>query len=66
MEFGILTNGVSGIRKIDLKHLQPALPTANEIQKKYIKGITTDRLIVIDGEILLNDKNIIVHEEVTY
>ena len=65
MEFGILSDEILGIKNIILSELQQSLPTLEGIKDDYLKGITGDRLIVLDAEKLLNDKNVIVNEEVT-
>lgn len=63
MEFGILADEVCGFRSIPLAELQPSLPTLTDVREKYLKGVTRERTVVLDGEKLLNDRNIIVHEE---
>ena len=65
MEFGILTDEIVGIQNIESGRLQESLPALEGLKEEYLKGITSDRLIVLDAEKLLNDKKIIVHEEVT-
>lgn len=64
MEFGILADVISGVRSIALKDIQPSLPTLTGIRQEYLKGVTAERLVVLDAGKLLSDKNIIVHEEV--
>jgi purine-binding chemotaxis protein CheW len=34
------------------------------IRKKYLKGITSERLVVLDAENLLMDESIVVDEQV--
>lgn len=63
MEFGILADSVSGVRKIDFKDIQPSLPTLKGIRVEYLRGITTERLVVLDAKKLLSDGNIVVCEE---
>ncbi len=63
MEFGILADAVTGIREISLADLQPTLPTLTGIRSEYLKGVTGDRLVVLDAPKLLSDKKIVVHEE---
>lgn len=64
MEFGILADAVLGAGQIPLRDIQPSLPTLTGIRAEYLKGVTKERLVVLDGEKLLADNNIIVHEEV--
>jgi purine-binding chemotaxis protein CheW len=63
MEFGILADVVNGVREIPLADLQPSLPTLTGIRQEYLKGVTGERLVVLDGARLLGDRKIIVHEE---
>lgn len=63
--FGILTDTVTSIRRILLAHLQPSLPTLTGVRKNYLKGITLERVVVLDAKKLLMDEGIIVQEQVT-
>jgi len=65
MEFGILADVVLGTHRIMLREIQESLPGFSGIRAQYLKGVTGERLIVLDAGKLLSDKNIIVHEEVT-
>jgi purine-binding chemotaxis protein CheW len=62
--FGILADAIVGIRRILLADIHPSLPTLTVIGKNYLKGITPERLVVLDGEKLLADESIVVQEEV--
>jgi purine-binding chemotaxis protein CheW len=64
MEFGILADAVIGVRILSLAHLLPSLPTLTDIRADYLKGVTEDRLALLDGGKILGDRNIVVHEEV--
>ena len=64
MEFGILADVILGIRTIPLGDIQPSLPTLRGIREQYLKGVTPERMVLLDAEKLLADKNIVVHEEV--
>ena len=64
LEFGILADSIVGVKIIDCDKLQLSLPTLNGVRADYLKGVTEDHLIVLDGEKILTDKRIIVHEEV--
>jgi purine-binding chemotaxis protein CheW len=63
MEFGILSDSVLCVRSIDVREIQPSLPTLKGIREEFLKGITTERLVVLDAKKLLSNKNIVVHEE---
>ena len=64
MEFGILADAVLGTRGIQLDEIQPSLPTLREIREEYLKGVTGERTVILDGEKLLSDPDLIVREEV--
>ena len=63
MEFGIQVDSIRGVRQIAVNDIQTSLPTLNGIRGEFLKGVTHDRLIVLDGGKLLCDKKLIVHEE---
>lgn len=64
MAFGILADVILGVRRIAPQDLQPSLPTLTGIRAEYLRGVTKDRLVVLDVEKILLDKNIVVQEEV--
>jgi purine-binding chemotaxis protein CheW len=64
MEFGILADAVMGSRRITVSEIQPPLPTLTDIHVDYLKGVTGERLVVLDGGKILSDGKIVVHEEV--
>jgi len=57
-EFGLLADAVIGIRPIPILELKTSLPTMTGIRTKYLKGVTGERIIVIDAMKILSDKNI--------
>lgn len=63
MELGILADEIIGIRSIPASELQPPLSIMTGIYADYLKGITGERIIVLDMERLLTDRRLIVHEE---
>jgi purine-binding chemotaxis protein CheW len=64
MELGILADDVTGNRSIPLRALQPALPTLTGVRAEYLKGITAERLVVLDISRILSDQRIVVQEQV--
>jgi purine-binding chemotaxis protein CheW len=64
MEFGILADEIVGTRSILLTELQPPLPTLTGIREEYLKGVTRERTALLNGEKLLADKNLIVHDDI--
>lgn len=64
LELGILADDITGLRTIPASGAQPAPPTLAGIRGDYLKGVTADRLIVLDLVHILGDPGIIVNEEV--
>jgi purine-binding chemotaxis protein CheW len=64
VELGLLADATVGVRSIPADSVQPSLPTLTGIRGEYLKGVTAERLIVLDVARILGDPNIIVHEEV--
>lgn len=64
MEFGILADAILGVRSIPFTDLQPSLPTLTGIREEYLRGITGERVVILDAEKLLSDEKIVVHEEI--
>ena len=64
MEFGVLADSVVGVYRIALDEIEPSLPTLTGICEEYLTGVTRDRVVILDGAKLLNDRKIIVHDEV--
>jgi purine-binding chemotaxis protein CheW len=63
MEFGILADAILGTRSITPAQIQPPLPTLTGIRSDYLRGVTQDRLVVLDAARIVSDERIIVHEE---
>ena len=63
MEFGILADKIIGIRSFLLKDIQQSLPTLKDIRVEYLRGVTEERVVILDVERIMSDKKIIVHEE---
>ena len=64
MEFGILADTILGIRTVLIAELQPSLPTLTGVREEYLKGVTKERTVVLDGKKLLGDRKIVVNEEI--
>jgi purine-binding chemotaxis protein CheW len=64
LEFGLLADIVVGVRAIPADSLQPSLPTLTGIRSDYLKGVTAERLVVLDLTRVLTDPKIVVHDEV--
>jgi purine-binding chemotaxis protein CheW len=64
LELGLLADVIVGVRSIAVDSLQSSLPTLTGIRADYLKGVSDERLVVLDVERILSDPKIIVHEEV--
>ena len=64
MEFGILADEILGVREISIHDIQTSLPMFTGVRAEYLKGVTKDRVVILDGEKILADRNIVVHTEV--
>jgi purine-binding chemotaxis protein CheW len=64
MEFGILADTVLGETRIPVSQIQSDLPALKGIREEFVKGVTKDRLIVINAERLLSEEAIVVYQEV--
>ncbi len=63
MEFGILADDILGVRSIALETIQDAPPTVTGIGSEYLRGVTSERLIILDAEKILDDEKIIVDQD---
>jgi purine-binding chemotaxis protein CheW len=64
LEFGLLADVIVGVRSVAADSLQPSLPTLTGIRADYLKGVSEERLVVLDLDRLLSDPKIIVHDDV--
>jgi purine-binding chemotaxis protein CheW len=62
VELGLVADYVVGTREIPFTAPQPPLPTHTGIRAAYLKGITNDRLILLDAAKILSDPRLIVDE----
>ena len=63
MTFGILADEILGVRQVPGDSVQPALPTLTGIREEYLRGITKERMIILNGNSILTDRRIIVNDE---
>jgi purine-binding chemotaxis protein CheW len=63
MAFGIMADGIAGVRTIAIAEIQPPLHIFAGIQAEYLRGVTQERLVVLDAGKILSAKDLIVHEE---
>jgi purine-binding chemotaxis protein CheW len=58
LELGLLADAAVGVRSIPADSLQSSLPTLTGIRRQYLKGVTAERLVVLDvARILADPKN---------
>lgn len=65
MEVGILADSIVAVRHVRQTEIQPPLPTLTGIREEYLRGVTNERLIILDMEKFLSDQKMIVNELVT-
>ncbi|MCU0598623.1 MAG: chemotaxis protein CheW [Desulfobacterales bacterium] len=63
MELGIEADSVLGVMKLRKDEIQPTLPTLSGIRARYLKGVGFEGMVVLDGEKILTDQNMIIHLE---
>ena len=62
-EFGILADVILGTHSIPRAAIQPPLPTVTGIGAEYLRGVTGDRVIILDAEKILADEHVVVLHE---
>jgi purine-binding chemotaxis protein CheW len=60
MEFGVYADQVAGTRTVPAADLQATIATFSGIQEAYLRGVTTDGLVVLDAARLLADESLVV------
>ncbi len=64
MELGFLTDDVPQVITVSQDDVRPSSTTISSKVQEYVAGVTVDMVIILDLPRLLNDPNIIIHEEV--
>ena len=64
-DVGILADAIHGVQAVPLRDIQRALPTLTGIRAEYLRGVTPERLVILDAARLMADQKLIVYEEVT-
>lgn len=64
MEMGILADAILGVRVLPPTQIQPSLPTLSGIRADYLRGVTPERLVILDVAAILSDSRILVQEQV--
>ena len=63
MEFGILADVILGTHPIPRTAIQPPLPTVTGIGAEYLRGVTGERVVILDAGRILADEHIVVLDE---
>ena len=63
LRLGILADAIHGVRALAPEELQSSLPTLTGIRAEYLRGITAERLIVLDASRIVADESILVCDE---
>ncbi|HEX7952856.1 MAG TPA: chemotaxis protein CheW [Burkholderiales bacterium] len=64
LEFGVMADMGVGVISIPEESILAAMPTLTDIGAQYVRGVTAERLVVLDVGRILADPGILVHEEV--
>lgn len=64
MFFGILADSITGVRHIPVADIQASLPTLRDIRTAFLRGVTSDRTVILDAQKLLSDTNIVVRQQI--
>ena len=64
MEFGVLADVVEGTQSVVCEELMAAPPGVIGIGEKYLKGVTKEHIVVLEAESILDDKNIVVNQNI--
>jgi len=60
MEFGLVVDAINAVITIPYNHIQESIGAIEG--KKFIKGVTADRQILLDGAALLTDPHLVINE----
>ena len=63
LEVGLLADTVEGVWLLDPQKIQSSLPTLSGIRQEFLRGVTAERLVVLDAAAILADPRIIVDED---
>jgi purine-binding chemotaxis protein CheW len=64
MEFGLLADVIVGVQLLEMAELQPPPTTFSGINASFLRGVTKDRLAVLDARNILAHPGLIVNEQV--
>jgi purine-binding chemotaxis protein CheW len=58
IEFGLLADEVEDVRTLRMEEILPPSATLADPGREYLRGVTADALLVLDGAILLHDRRL--------
>lgn len=64
MEFGILAERITGVRRLLLAGMQPSLPTLTGVRAAYLMGIAQNGTVLLSAAKLLADPQLVVYQEI--
>lgn len=64
LEVGILADSILGVRRLPLEQIQPSLATLTGMKAEYLRGVTQDRVAIVDVEKLMTDRRILVDDQI--
>lgn len=64
VEVGLIADTVVGVRAVEIDEIQPHLPTMTGLRAKYLKGLASNHLAILDIPSILSDPSLTVNEEV--
>jgi purine-binding chemotaxis protein CheW len=64
-QMGIVVDAVDGVRHMPVSALQPPLPTLTGIRADYLRGVTGERVAVLNAAAIWADPRMVVNEDVT-
>ncbi|MEI6206898.1 MAG: chemotaxis protein CheW [Desulfuromonadales bacterium] len=63
MEFGLVADEIEGVLSLPLADIQDTMITQQTHGARYLRGVTCDRLVLLDGLRLIHDPDLIVNDE---
>lgn len=64
IEFGVLTDEIIGREEVPLSEIQKKLPNIGGIKSDLVRGVSKDRVIIINTRELFQDARITINEEI--
>jgi purine-binding chemotaxis protein CheW len=65
MEFGILVEAIVGESHVPYTRIQNTVTGLDGANHEFIKGVTADRLVILDSERILSTSMLLVHDEIS-